>query len=317
MTQHLSTNSFHLGRSELLMPQIEPDSVALSFWSPPYFVGKEYEKDATYETWQEMLRKVIECHYAVLKPGGFLVINIADILCFKDAEIPRFQAMNINNQRSPITREMVLKAKEENPDLNKHKLAALLGCSEQTIDRRLNGNNIRGGKYGEETRVKLVGGSLEKFAYDVGLYLYDKKVWVKDPAWMNSRWTKNTLKGVSETEDLYVFWKPGQQIIHRKKLTKEEWTDWGSRQVWYIDSVRRNDDHEAKFPLKLAEQVVRLYSDEGDVVLDPFMGSGTTAIAANSLGREFIGIEKEPEYVELSQDKLKKAMSQAELQLNP
>ena len=91
----LEVNKIHQGRSEILMKQIEPESVALSFWSPPYFVGKEYEKDETFDSWQAMLRQVIHHHSKALKPGGFLVINIGDIRCFKDESIPRFQAMNI------------------------------------------------------------------------------------------------------------------------------------------------------------------------------------------------------------------------------
>src|SRR5690606_24533669 len=177
------------------------------------------------------------------KPGAFLVINIADILAFKDPKMPRIQGANVANHRSPVTREMVLEAKRQHPHYSRYQLAALLNCSEQTIDRRLNGNNIRGGKYEVQTRVKLVGGILEAFAYDVGLYLYDKRIWKKDPAWANSRWTTNTLKSVSETEDLYVFWKPGEYEVRRDRLSPEEWRAWGYRQVWEIDSVRRNDAH--------------------------------------------------------------------------
>jgi DNA modification methylase len=94
----LEINNVHQGRSEILMQQIEPESVSLSFWSPPYFVGKDYEKEETYESWQAMLRQVIQHHFIALKPGGFLVINISDIRCFKDVNIPRFQAMNISMQ---------------------------------------------------------------------------------------------------------------------------------------------------------------------------------------------------------------------------
>jgi DNA modification methylase len=154
---------------------------------------------------------------------------------------------------------------------------------------------------------------LERYAYDAGLYLYDKRVWVKDPSWANSRWTSTSLKAVSEYEDIYVFWKPGQQVIDRHKLTNSEWKEWGSRGVWYVDSVRRNDDHEAKFPLELAQRVVLLFSDKGDVVLDPFMGSGTTAIAALSTGRKFIGIEKEEKYVDLANAKVEQFELQASL----
>jgi len=297
------------------MKDIAPNSVAASFWSPPYFVGKEYEKGATYESWQSILKEVIQAHYQILKPGGFMIINIADILCFKDDTIPKFQAMNLSHQKSAVTKEMVIEAKEKNPGFSRDQLAEYLGCSEQTVDRRLNGNNIRGGKYQTQTRVKLVGGNLEKYAYDAGLFLYDKRVWIKDPSWANSRWTSTSLKAVSEYEDVYVFWKPGQQIIDRTKLDNAEWKEWGSRGIWYIDSVRRNDDHEAKFPLELAQRVVKLYSDKGDLILDPFMGSGTTAIAALSTGRSFIGIEKEEKYVKLSSNKVADFLKQTTLDI--
>lgn len=310
LMNYLSVNAIHLGDSKELMKEIKPNSIALSFWSPPYFVGKEYEKHLTFETWKELLKTVIENHVTVLKPGGFLVINIADILCFADEKMPKIQAMNLSNQKCAVTREMVLKAKSKHPSYNRYQLAELLHCSEQTIDRRLNGNNIRGGKYQTQTRVQLVGGIIEHAAYKAGLYLYDKRVWVKDPTWANSRWTSNTLKAVSEYEDLYVFWKPGEYIIDRNKLSKSEWNEWGMRGVWYIKSVQRNSDHEAKFPLELATKVIRLYTSEGDIVLDPFMGSGTTAIAAVKVNREFIGIEKEKKYVKLAQKKVDHEMRQ-------
>jgi len=313
--QHLKENQIYHGKAEELIGQIASDSIALSFWSPPYFVGKEYERGVTYDEWQTMLKAVIQGHERILRPGGFLVINIADILCFQDESIPRFQAMNISNHKSKVTREMVLEAKAKYPDYSRYELAEFLGCSEQTIDRRLNGNNIRGGKYNTQTRVKLVGQPLEDYAYEVGLYLYDRRIWVKDPAWANSKWTSNSLRAVHEYEDLYVFWKPGETVINRAKIDPAEWKEWGSRAVWYLDSVRRNDDHEAKFPLELAERVVRLYSDAGDVVLDPFMGSGTTAIAALLNERAYIGFEKEAKYVALAQENVDQATKQTSLPL--
>ena len=192
-------------------------------------------------------------------------------------------------------------------------MAAYLGCSEQTIDRRLNGNNIRGGKYETQSRVKLVGGPLEAYGIECGLFLYDHRIWVKDPAWANCKWTTNSLKSVDEYEDLYVFWKPGQQIIDRAKLQSAEWREWGSRAVWYVNSVRANDDHEAKFPQELASRVIRLYTDEGDLVLDPFVGSGTTALVAIKTGRRFIGIEKEAAYVSLASGNVEREMNQLRL----
>lgn len=305
---YLEANVIYHARSEYKMLQIKPNSVALSLWSPPYFVGKEYEKEETFETWQAMLKKVIENHTLALKPGGFMAINIADILCFKDEEIPRIQALNISNQKCKVTREMVLETRAKHPGFNRYKLAEILGCSEQTIDRRLNGNNIRGGKHNTQTRVKLVGHYLEEYAHNVGIYLYDKRVWAKDPSWANSQWTSNTLKAVSEYEDLYIFWKPGEYVVDRTKLSAQEWKDWGLRGIWDINSVRANDDHEAKFPEELATRIIRLFSAEGDLVLDPFMGSGTTAVAAFRTNRQYIGIEKESTYVDLAQSRLQKLL---------
>ena len=149
-------------------------------------------------------------------------------------------------------------ARRERPEASRDELAAILGCSEQTIDRRLNGNNVRGGKYMPQTRTKLVGGILERFALDAGLYLYDRRVWVKDPAWENSRWTSSSYRAVDEFEYVYLFWKPGVTTVRRSRLTAEQWSAWGSRAVWNFPSVRVNGEHPAMFPLGLPSRCVQL-----------------------------------------------------------
>ncbi len=308
----IENNNIYLGDSCQILKNVESNSISLSFWSPPYFLGKEYEKGESYESWQDMLKTVITEHYRILKPGGFLVINIADILSFEDTKMPKIMGLNPANRKCSVTKEMVLEAKKAYPDYNRVQLASLLNCSEQTIDRRLNGNNIRGGRYATGTHVKLVGGNLEKYAYDAGLFLYDKRIWKKDPAWANCKWTTNTLKAVSESEDLYVFWKAGEYVVNRDRLTPNEWREWGYRQIWEIASVRSNNIHPAMFPIQLASRVIKLYTDEGDVVLDPFLGSGTTAIAAIKLNRKFIGIEKMKQYYDIAYKNVKEAKLEVE-----
>ena len=64
-------------------------------------------------------------------------------------------------------------------------------------------------------------------------------------------------------------------------------------------SVQANDDHAAKFPEELVRRLVLLYSIPGDTVFDPFMGSGTTAVVAYKNGRNYAGIERDPEYHDL------------------
>lgn len=296
----LSINDIYLGDSRDLLKRIEPDSISCSIWSPPYHTGKKYEEGMTYEEWRELLKEVIQLHYTILKPGAFLAINIADILAFADPTMPKIQAEVLNQRRQKVTIEDIETALKNHPDYNRYQLAELLDCSEQTIDRRLHGNNIRGGKYAHQTRVKLVGGDIEKFASDAGLYLYDRRVWVKDPAWANSRWHSLSYRSVDEFEYIYIFWKPGITKVNRNRLTKREWIEWGSRGVWYFPSVRANYKHEAMFPLELPRRLILLFTDKGDTVLDCFMGSGTTAIAAMQTQRNFIGIDKEKNYVDMS-----------------
>ena len=301
---YLAENDIYCGDSKELLYKIKPDSIAVSIWSPPYHVGKAYESEQSYDEWLDMLRDVIKAHYYVLKPGGFLAINIGDILAFPDENMPRIQADNISLRRCSITTEDVLKAKQEHPDYNRYQLAQLLGCSEQTVQRRLFGNNIRGGKYTTQTRVKIVGGFLEEMALEAGLYPYDRRIWVKDPAWANCNWASNSYRSVDEFEYIYIFWKPGITKVDRARLPQNAWAEWGSRAVWNIQSVRKNDIHEAMFPIELPRRLIMLFSEKGETVLDCFMGSGTTALAAIELGRNYLGIDKEEKFVTLAKDRI-------------
>jgi len=75
--------------------------------------------------------------------------------------------------------------------------------------------------------------------------------------------------------------------------------------VWNIPPASaKRIGHPAPFPLELAERVIRLFSYVGDTVLDPFMGSGTTLIAAKMNNRHYVGYDIIPEYVELAQRRL-------------
>src|SRR5437588_2338835 len=96
----LKPNEIYHGDARELLAQIEPNSIAVSVWSPPYFVGKDYEAHLSFADWQSLLKKVIDLHFPIIKPGGFLVINIADILCFKDPLMPKIQSEAVGRKRS-------------------------------------------------------------------------------------------------------------------------------------------------------------------------------------------------------------------------
>jgi modification methylase len=77
--------------------------------------------------------------------------------------------------------------------------------------------------------------------------------------------------------------------------------------VWQIaPESARNVGHPAPFPVELAKRVVQLYSYRDDVVLDPFMGSGTTCVAAKQLGRKYIGFEISEEYCAIARERIDK-----------
>lgn len=80
--------------------------------------------------------------------------------------MPRFQADNVTGKTCPVIRDDVLGVIADNPDADRRHLAAILGCSEQTVQRRLEGNNVRGGKSGTHTRVLLISGLVERWASD-------------------------------------------------------------------------------------------------------------------------------------------------------
>jgi len=73
-----------------------------------------------------------------------------------------------------------------------------------------------------------------------------------------------------------------------------------------MSSIERTG-HPAQFPITLAKDHIISWSNEGDVVMDPFLGSGTTGVAAKNLNRRFIGIEKDKEYFEISQSRIASA----------
>lgn len=85
-------------------------------------------------------------------------------------------------------------------------------------------------------------------------------------------------------------------------ITKQEFMDYTSN-CWFI-SPEKNRTHPAPFPVELPRRLIKLYTWQGDTILDPFSGSGTTAYAAKILNRNFIGIELNPEFVNLANNRI-------------
>jgi site-specific DNA-methyltransferase (adenine-specific) len=69
--------------------------------------------------------------------------------------------------------------------------------------------------------------------------------------------------------------------------------------------ITKNNSHPAVYPIYIIQELIKLLTNKGDIVLDPFNGSGTTCVAAKNLGRRYIGIEINPDYVELANQRIK------------
>lgn len=83
--------------------------------------------------------------------------------------------------------------------------------------------------------------------------------------------------------------------------------------IWEIPpESAKKVGHPAPFPVALAERVIRLFSYEGDVILDPFCGSGTTCLAARLNGRRYVGYDIDPEYCRLAEERLAQESSAAD-----
>lgn len=90
-------------------------------------------------------------------------------------------------------------------------------------------------------------------------------------------------------------------------LTKDEMQAWWTP-IWTdLKGASTRSGHPAPFPVPLAERLIRMFSFVGDLVLDPFVGTGTTSIAAINAGRNSVGVEVDPEYFEMAAKRIKSA----------
>jgi site-specific DNA-methyltransferase (adenine-specific) len=90
-------------------------------------------------------------------------------------------------------------------------------------------------------------------------------------------------------------------------IQKEQFMEW-TKSVWTMKpESARKVGHPAPFPVELPYRLMQLYTFSNDIVLDPFMGSGSTALAAIKSGRHFVGYEIDKSYVELAEKRIETA----------
>jgi site-specific DNA-methyltransferase (adenine-specific) len=87
-------------------------------------------------------------------------------------------------------------------------------------------------------------------------------------------------------------------------ITRDQFMEW-TKSVWTMNpESAKKVGHPAPFPIELPYRLIQLYTFKGDVVLDPFMGAGSTAIAALKSERKYVGYDIDSEYIELAEERI-------------
>ncbi|MGI6165629.1 MAG: DNA-methyltransferase, partial [Limnochordia bacterium] len=147
---------------------------------------------------------------------------------------------------------------------------------------------------------------------DIGYLMRGEIIWDKDAssgtscAWGSWKSASNpTLRDVHEY--ILVFSKAQYNRIkeHREDtIDRDQFLEY-TKSIWRFPTVSaRHIGHPAPFPVELPARLIQLYTFAGDVVLDPFCGSGQTCIAAIAAGRHYIGYDIEPEYIKLAEGRI-------------
>lgn len=97
--------------------------------------------------------------------------------------------------------------------------------------------------------------------------------------------------------------KRDEKEIKQSSISKEDFMEWTKSILTFNAESARKIGHPAPFPVDLLYRIIQLYSFKTDIILDPFMGSGTTAIAALKSGRKYVGFEIKQEYIELTKER--------------
>ncbi len=266
---HDITTKILLGDSRKMLKTIDDNSVDLIVTSPPYADRRKntYGGIAP-EKYVEWFLPISEQLFRVLKPTGTFILNIKE-----KAD---------NGERNAYVLELILALKRR----------GWLWTEEFIWHKK----NCYPGKW--PNRFRDAWERMLQFNKTRDFNMYQGAVMVPIGGWANGR-----LKNLSETDKIRDDSKSGSGF--GKNIS-----NWLKRSMVYPSNVLQfatvcnNKNHSAAFPEELPEWFIRLFTQENDWVLDPFLGSGTTSEVAQRMGRNSIGIDIMPEYVEMAKAKM-------------
>ncbi|TDP60915.1 DNA-methyltransferase [Flavobacterium dankookense] len=260
----------YLGDSKNMLKKLKDNSVDLIVTSPPY----ADQRKSTYggihpDKYVEWFLPISKELLRVLKPTGTFVLNIKEKV--------------VDGERSTYVMELIIAMRKQG-----------WFWTEEFMWHK---KNSYPGKWPNRFRDSWE--RLLQFNKQKHFNMYQEEVMVP-----MGDWAKTRLKKLSETDKTRDNSKVGSGF--GKNIS-----NWVDREMAYPSNVLHlatecnNKKHSAAFPEELPEWFIKLFTKEQDVVLDPFMGSGTTLTVANRMRRHSIGIDIIPEYYDMVREQLK------------
>ena len=274
---HPVLNKVFLGDARK-MPEIDDSFVDLIITSPPYFSIKDYSKDG----YQNVAHsKKILGQLGDISHFDEFISQLTEVWRECERVLKPNGKLIINTPLIPMLK------KDMSTHENRH-IFDLNSAIQQSILSSL------GSIYLVDTYIWNRTNSSKKLMF--GSYPYPSNFYAQ-----------NTVEFVTVYVKAGKSRKVSESVKSKSRLTQTEWVEF-TKQIWDIPIPNRSDKafgkHTALMPEEIVRRCVRLYSFFGDVVLDPFAGSGTTLKVAKELGRNFIGYELVESYSEIINEKL-------------
>jgi len=162
---------------------------------------------------------------------------------------------------------------------------------------------------------------ISQMMIDIGFNMRGEIIWNKaasaSPSTAWGSWQSAANPILRDIHEYILIFSKGDYKREKGKkentITKKQFMEW-TKSIWTMNAESaRRIGHPAPFPEELPYRLIQLYSFKGDIVLDPFMGSGTTAVAAIKSERKFVGYDISQDYIDLAEKRLKPFLEQTSL----
>ena len=154
---------------------------------------------------------------------------------------------------------------------------------------------------------------ISKIMIEIGFNMRGEIIWNKSasasPSTAWGSWMSAANPVLRDIHEYILIFSKGdykrESSGKKSTITKEQFIEW-TKSIWTMNAESaRRVGHPAPFPEELPNRLIQLYSFKEDIILDPFMGSGTTAIAALKSDRKYVGYDISQEYIDLAEKRIK------------